>query len=112
MDNSKEGYFGGLPESLFKELVIFLQGKATFTGPGTPGPEVAAALSVLVSLVQEEHAAAASIVQVRLIDAVFQAIQLNDEFKIAQVATGTALVAELAKLKSLLDDLTTFWQGK
>ena len=107
----KEGYFG-LPESLFNAIVAFLQGMATCPGTGTAGPEVAAALSVLVSLAQAEHAAAVSMVQVRPIDAIFRAIEIKTEFEKLPALAGSALVTQLAVLKTQLDALTIFWYGK
>jgi len=113
MDNAKEAYFGGLPESLFALMVAVLQGKATPGAAGVTGPEAAAALATLVSLTNEEHAAAASMVQVRPIDAVFKAIEIKDLFATVQAAgAGSALITALANLKLELDNLTKFWLGK
>jgi hypothetical protein len=110
MADSKEFYFGGLPETLFGNVVAFLQGVAA---PGGNAGDAAGALAALVSLAKSEHAAAASNVSVRQMDAVFMAIDLQNEFEKVQAApSGPALVAELAKLTQMLDDLTKFWQGK
>ncbi len=104
MDTAKEGYFG-LPEVLFNAILTFLQKTAS----GAPGPQVAAALGVLVSLAQAEHAAAASIVQVRPIDAVFRALEVKAKFDKLDGLSGSALATQLAFLKTELDDLTKFW---
>ena len=104
----KEGYFG-LPESLFNSILALLQVKATCPGTGTAGPEVAAALSVLVSLAQAEHAAAVSIKVVRQIDAIFLALDVKTEFEKLPGLAGAALVTQLATLKTKLDDLTNLY---
>ena len=107
----KEAYFG-LPESLFNAIVTLLQGLATCPASGAAGPEVAAALSVLVSLAQAEHAAAVSMVQVRPIDAFFRALDIKTAFEKLPALSGVSLVTQLALLKSQLDDLAKFWSGK
>src|SRR5262249_5837385 len=99
-------------EDLFNELVAFLQTTATCAGGGTPGPEVAAALSVLVSLTQSEHAAAASTFQPRIIDVVFKAIEIKTIFDALKSASGTVLATQLGVLKAKLDKLKDFWNGK
>lgn len=106
-DNYKEGYFGGLPEDLFKGIATFLQGLAS-GGTAAAGP----ALGALVSLAQSEHAAAASTYQVRPIDAVFKAIDLNTDLDALSAASAAALPAALAAFKAKLDKLTDFWYGK
>ena len=112
-DTDKEFYFGGLPENLYTQMVAFLQGKATPGAPGVTASEAAGALTALVSLAKSEHAAAASMVQVRPIDAVFRAIEIQGEFdKVNGAASGAALVAALASLTLKLDSLTNFWLGK
>jgi hypothetical protein len=107
----KEPFFGGLPEDLFNDLVAFLQATATCPG-GAPGPEVAAALSVLVSLAQSEHAAAASTFQPRMIDVVFKALEIKAAFDALKGSAGNILANQLAALKAKLDKLTDFWKGK
>ena len=107
MDQAKEGYFGGLPEDLFNLLVTFLQGVA---GGGTAA--AAPALACLVSLAQSEHAAAASAVNVRLIDAVFKIIELGKELDNVKAAPAAGLPAALGALKARLDNLAQFWLGK
>lgn len=107
MPDSKEGYFGGLPEDLFNESLVFLQ---TVAGGGTAA--AGAALSALVSLAQSEHAAAASTFQVRSIDAVFRALDLKADLEALKVAPAAGLPAALAALKGKLDNLTNFWYGK
>jgi len=111
MDNGggKELYFGGLPETLFGQIVTKVQGVA---GSGA-SPDAAAALVALVSLANEEHAAAASNVQVRQVDAIFRAIEIQAEFnKVLNAPSGPPLVAELTALAGLLDKLRDFWNGK
>jgi hypothetical protein len=105
-DNGKEGYFGGLPTDLFNQLLAFLQGTAS-AGSAASAP----ALSVLVSLAQSEHAAAASTVEVRLMDAVFKIMTISSDFALVQNASGGALPGALATLKGDLDDLTKLWSG-
>lgn len=107
MADSKEFYFGGLPEDLFAGIVGFLQGVA---GGGTPA--AGAALSALVSLAQSEHAAAASTVQVRGIDAVFKAIELKADLEALNTVSTAGLPAALAAFKGKLDNLAKFWYGK
>jgi hypothetical protein len=106
MDN-KEVYFGGLPEDLFNGILAFLQ--ALVAGGG---PAAAAALSALVSLAQSEHAAAASMVEVRPIDAIFKAIELKDDLAALNSASTGAMPTALAAFKAKLDKLTNFWLGK
>ena len=109
MADSKEFFFGGLPESLFGDIIAFLQGVAA----GPTAGDAAAALTALVSLAESEHAAAASNVSVRQMDAVFMAIDLQNEFvKVQAAPSGPLLVAELVKLTQKLDALTNFWLGK
>src|SRR5262245_44098662 len=110
-DYPKEGYFG-LPESLFNAIVAFLQTTATCPGTGTAGPEVAAALSVLISLAQAEHAAAVSTVEVRTIDLIFRAIEIKTEFDKLAALSGTPLATQLGTLKGKLDGLKDFLNGK
>ena len=88
-----------------------MQGKATCPG-GAAGPEVAAALSVLASLAREEHAAASSTVEVRQIDAVFRAFEINEAFKAIQTVPAPGLPVALASLQGKLDNLKDFWNGK
>jgi hypothetical protein len=107
MDNSKEGFFGGLPEVLFNQILAFLQGLAAGGGAAA-----APALSAIVSLAQSEHAAAASTYQVRPIDAVFKAIELNNDLIALQGTPAAGLPNALAALKAKLDNLTNFWYGK
>ncbi len=107
-DNQKEALFGGLPESTFNQAVAFLQGIAG----GGSAPEVAAAVSVLVSLAQSEHAAAASTFQVRPIDAVFKALEIKELLDALKPLSGSALITGLGSLKGTLDNLTDFWYGK
>jgi|RhiMethySRZTD1v2_1073278.scaffolds.fasta_scaffold300187_1 hypothetical protein len=112
MADSKEFFFGGLPETLFGQIVAFLQGVAT-PGGASSAAEATAALTALVSLTKSEHAAAASSVSVRQMDAVFLVIDLQNEFgKVQAAPAGAALVAELAILTQKLDALTNFWLGK
>lgn len=112
MDNSKEYYFGGLPETLFGQILAFLQGLAT-PGGAASAAEATAALTALVSLTKEEHAGAASNVSVRQVDAIFMAIDLQTEFgKVQAAPSGPALVAELGVLTQKLDNLAKFWLGK
>ena len=106
MDN-KEVYFGGLPEDLFNGIVAFLQGLVAGGGPAA-----LAALSALVSLAQSEHAAAASTVEVRPIDAIFKAIALKDDLAALNATPIAALPAALATFKGKLDTLALFWYGK
>jgi hypothetical protein len=106
MDN-KDVYFGGLPDDLFNGIVAFLQGLIT-----AGGPAAAAALSALVSLAQSEHAAAASMVEVRPIDAVFKAIELKDDLEALKATPAAGLPGALAALKAKLDNLAKFWLGK
>jgi hypothetical protein len=109
MADSKEFYFGGLPETLFGDIIVFLQGVAAGPNAG----DAAAALTALVSLAKSEHAAAASSVSVRQMDAVFMAIDLQTEFgKVQAAPSGPALVAELGVLTQKLDNLAKFWLGK
>lgn len=107
MDSGKEGFFGGLPEDLFNAILVFLQGLA---GGGTPA--AAPALSALVSLTKSEHAAAASMAQVRPIDAVFKAIELQTDLVALSAAPAAGLPAALAAFKGKLDNLANFWLGK
>lgn len=107
MPDSKEYYFGGLPEDLFADSVAFLQGVAG-GGTAAAGP----ALSALVSLTQAEHAAAASTFQVRSIDAVFKAIALKADLEALKTAPTAGLPTALAAFKGKLDNLTNFWYGK
>ena len=112
-ETDKEFYFGGLPESLFNQMVAFLQGKATPGAVGVTAPEATAALTALVSLTKSEHAAAASMGEVRAIDAVFRAIEIQNEFATVNAAgSGAPLIAALANLVTKLDSLTNFWLGK
>jgi hypothetical protein len=106
MDYSKEGYFG-LPEILFNQILAFLQGLVAGGGAAA-----APALSALVSLAKSEHAAAASTYEVRLIDAVFRAIELNNDLLVLQSTPAAGLPAALAALKGKLDSLADFWYGK
>jgi len=107
MDSSKEGYFGGLPEDLFNQLLAFLQGVA---GGGTPA--AGSALSALVSLAQSEHAAAASTFPIRPIDAVFKSIELKADVEVLKNTPTAGLPPALAALKAKLDKLALFWYGK
>ncbi len=106
MDN-KDVYFGGLPSDLFNGIVTFLQGLIT-----AGGPAAAAALSALVSLAQSEHAAAASMIEVRPIDAIFKAIELKDDLVALNSTSTGALPTALGAFKGKLDKLADFWLGK
>jgi len=105
----KEAYFGGLPESLFGNILTKLQGVAG----GGAATEAAAALVALVSLAQEEHAAAASTVQVRQVDAIFRAIEIQAKLdNVVAAGAGSPLVLALNDLTAKLNDLRDFLNGK
>jgi uncharacterized membrane protein YfcA len=106
MDSSKEPYFG-LPEDLFNAVLAFLQGLAG-GGTAAAGP----ALSALVSLAQSEHAAAVSTYQVRIMDAVFKAIELKDDLAALNNVPASGLPAALGAFKGKLDNLAKFWLGQ
>jgi hypothetical protein len=115
-DNGKEYDFGGLPNDLFNGVVVFLQGRvsaglaagATATDTAAAGP----AVSALASLAKSEHAAAASTVQVRQIDVVFKAIDLQKDLAALSAAPAATLPAALGAFQGKLDKLTDFWNGK
>jgi len=104
---AKEGFFGGLPDDVFNVVAVYLQGVA---GAGTAAS--APALSALVSLAKSEHAAAVSTKEVRLIDAVFKAIDIQKDVEALTVAPSSGLPAALATFQAKLDGLAIFWSGK
>jgi len=106
MDTGKEGYFG-LPEDLFLAIVVFLQAQAA---PGATAP--AAALAALAALAAEEHAAAVSQYQPRLIDVVFKAIELKADLEALQNVGPADLPAALAAFTVKLNNLANFWKGQ
>jgi hypothetical protein len=105
MDTGKEGYFG-LPEDLFLAIVAYLQVQAA---PGAPA--AAAALLALAALAAEEHAAAVSRYQPRLIDVVFKAIELKADLEALQNVPTASLPAALAAFTTKLNKLAAFWKG-
>jgi hypothetical protein len=107
MDNSKEGFFGGLPEDLFNHIVTFLQNLIN-AGGAPAGP----AVSVLVSLAQSEHAAAVSTFKFREMDAIFKAIDLQNELLVLEKTPTGALPGALGTYKGKLDKMRDFWLGK
>ena len=113
MDNSKEFYFGGLPESLFGPMVAWLQGKITPGAAGVTPADVTALVNAFVSLTKSEHTAAVSTAQVPPIDAVFMALDIQAEFlKLQAAPSGPPLVAQATLLTTKLDTLANFWLGK
>jgi hypothetical protein len=103
----KPGLFGGLPDSLFASVLAFLQAQAN-----TPPPVGPAAVVALVALAGEEHSASNPKIDPRVVDEVFKAIELNNDFVALQNVPGAGLPAALAAFAAHLDKLRDYWAGK
>ena len=101
----KEGDFG-LPEDLFNSMLTFLQGVAG----GSMGTDAAGhALSALVSLAKEEHAAAAS--RFNPSDAMDKVTELQKDLDNLKDAKTDGLNDALDVLAENLDEMATVWDG-
>jgi hypothetical protein len=102
----KEGDFGGLPSTLFGEVLLFLNGQIA-TGGGT-GSLAATALAMLA---EEEHSAANPIDGLPIVEVVFRLLGLDRSFRRLQAAgSGSGnLTTELGNFTSDLTKLRDYW---
>ena len=104
MADSKEMYFGGLPEAQFTLLIAKL-----LASVGTGGAEGNAAGVVLVSLAKAEHKAAVS-TNARLIDVIVKTVEINALCDTIQTAgAGAPLIAAYGLLVPKLDELANLY---
>jgi|RhiMethySRZTD1v2_1073278.scaffolds.fasta_scaffold473938_2 hypothetical protein len=103
----KEGDFGGLPSTLFAEVVTFLNAQIA-GGSSTSG----AAAAALAMLAEEEHSAANPKVDLQIVEVVFALIATERAFRKLQAASSGTLGAELTSFANQLKSLRDFWAGK
>ena len=108
-EDSKGGFFGGLPTDLFDRVRQFLEQQAA--GPaGAAAGTAAAGVLALSALAKEEHAGA-NAVDRPVVEVVFTLIEIQKAFEILLAAPAAALPGALAAFTVKLNNLETYWKG-